>query len=106
MSIYPYDSRPGSAWMDEREQQTLAMVARQEETARKRRRDRFFEGEDLSIDHSWENKAEKGEDGEVPQFECGNCGRTGDQTEIIEAERRCGTGYGEWYCAHGHGCQK
>tara|TARA_R110002020_G_scaffold462812_1_gene682486 strand:+ start:322 stop:600 length:279 start_codon:yes stop_codon:yes gene_type:complete len=92
--------------MDEREQQTLAMVARQEEAARKRRLDRFFEGEDLSLDHSWENKPEKGEVKKPVTHECANCGLTAHHAEMQEAERRCGTGYGEWYCTDGNGCQK
>ena len=37
-------------------------------------------------------------------FECANCGREGDRYTLEEAMRRCGTGYGEWYCIEGDGC--
>lgn len=37
-------------------------------------------------------------------FECANCGREGDRYVMEEAMRRCGTGYGEWYCMEGEGC--
>jgi hypothetical protein len=36
--------------------------------------------------------------------ECANCGREGDLYTLEEARRRCGTGYGEWYCMEGEGC--
>ena len=36
---------------------------------------------------------------------CAACGREGDLYTLIEATRRCGTGYGEWYCMEGEGCQ-
>ena len=36
--------------------------------------------------------------------ECANCGREGDLYVMEEARRRCGTGYGEWYCMEGEGC--
>ena len=36
--------------------------------------------------------------------ECANCGREGDLYVMEEARRRCGTGYGEWYCIEGYGC--
>ena len=36
--------------------------------------------------------------------ECANCGREGDLYVMDEARRRCGTGYGEWYCIEGYGC--
>ena len=35
---------------------------------------------------------------------CANCGREGDLYTLEEARRRCGTGYGEWYCIEGYGC--
>ena len=38
------------------------------------------------------------------KFECANCGREGDRYVMEEAMRRCGTGYGEWYCIEGEGC--
>ncbi len=37
-------------------------------------------------------------------FECANCGKEGDRCELQEAFRNCGTGYGEWYCVEGEGC--
>ena len=37
-------------------------------------------------------------------FECANCGREGDRYVMEEAMRRWGTGYGEWYCIEGEGC--
>ena len=37
--------------------------------------------------------------------ECANCGRVGDLYVMEEAMRRCGTGYGEWYCMEGEGCR-
>ena len=43
---------------------------------------------------------------EPEKHECANCGRIGDASEVIEAVRRCGNGYGEWYCMPGTGCQK
>ena len=39
-------------------------------------------------------------------FECANCGREGDRYTLEQAMRRCGTGYGEWYCVEGEGCNK
>ena len=38
------------------------------------------------------------------EHECANCGREGDLYVMEEARRRCGTGYGEWYCIEGYGC--
>ena len=95
MSKYTYDSRPGSAWMDERE----------EELRQRMRRD-LWKDYDPTIDYSWENKAESWELEELEEYECGNCGRKGDETKVVEAVRRCGTGLGEWYCATGQGCEK
>ena len=93
--IYP-DQRPGSRYCDEADQRAILNQKKIEQ----RRAERLKADPD-----AWENMPEAWEAGELEQFECGNCGRTGDQTEIIEATRRCGTGYGEWYCAPGFGCQ-
>lgn len=39
-------------------------------------------------------------------FECANCGKEGNLYVLEESVRRCGTGYGEWYCVEGEGCNK
>ena len=39
------------------------------------------------------------------EFGCANCGRRGTRYELEESIRSCGTGYGEWYCIAGQGCQ-
>ena len=38
------------------------------------------------------------------QYQCANCGQTGNLYTLEEAARSCGTGYGEWYCIEGEGC--
>lgn len=95
MSVPYPDQRPGSAWFEARE-----------EMIRERNGREFWEDYDPSIDYSWENKAEPWELEEPDEYECGSCGRKGDQTQVVEAVRRCGTGLGEWYCAPGQGCEK
>ena len=114
MSVDKYrtDQRPGSAYCDEMDARAIRFQQYREAEATRAQSERAAEkakptrAERLKADpNAWENMAEAWEDGEPEQFECGNCGRTGDQGEIIEATRRCGTGYGEWYCAHGQGCQ-
>ena len=103
--IYP-DQRPGSAWFEEREQQTRDLIDRQNNCPRRAAKAERTRAEILRADpNAWENMAEPWEDEEPEQFECCNCGRTGEQTEVIEATRRWGTGLGEWYCARGQGCQ-
>jgi hypothetical protein len=41
----------------------------------------------------------------LEEYGCANCGRRGNLYELEEAIRSCGTGYGEWYCRNGTGCQ-
>jgi len=55
---------------------------------------------------AWETMAEPWETAEPVTQECANCGLTAHHAEMQEAKRRCGTGYGEWYCVDGHGCQE
>lgn len=97
--VYP-DQRPGSGYCNELDERAIRNEQRNQQKPKLTRAER------LRIDpDAWENMAEAWEDGEPEQFTCANCGRTGDQAEIIEATRRCGTGYGEWYCAPGFGCE-
>ena len=101
MSKYPYDSRPGSAWMDEREERAQRFATIQPTAPKPTRAERLKADPD-----AWETMAEPWETAEPVTHECANCGLTAHHSEMQEAERRCGTGYGEWYCAHGHGCQE
>jgi len=105
---YP-DQRPGSAWFEERERQTRMLIERQEERRRMaaQAKPKRTRAEILRADpDAWENMAESWELKRPEQYECGTCGRKGDETEVVEAVRRCGTGLGEWYCAPGQGCEE
>jgi len=101
-----HDSRPGSSWFEKREEATQQMIKRQEEATTAKPKPKPTRAERLKADpDAWENMAEAWELEEPEQFECCACGRKGDQTEIKESTRRCGTGLGEWYCVRGQGCQ-
>ena len=123
---YP-DQRPGSAWFEEREERTRRMMERQKRPSwRDLARDKgivaysfddYCEKLDAQRDddrmaqimHEAESKLTDAQLCGVPEpekHECANCGRIGDASEVIEAVRRCGNGYGEWYCMRGTGCQK
>ena len=103
---YP-DQRPGSNWFEERERNTRDLIDRQNNCPRRAANAERTRAEILRADpDAWENMAESWELKQPEQYECGNCGRKGDQTEVVEAVRRCGTGLGEWYCAPGQGCEK
>ena len=54
---------------------------------------------------AWETLPEAWEDGPERNESCAACGRVAHHSEMTEALRRCGTGYGEWYCNAGTGCQ-
>jgi ubiquitin len=84
---YP-DQRPGSGWFEERERRAEMLMQ--------------------NALHKAESKCTDAQLCGLPepeQHECANCGRTGPESIITEAKRKCGTGYGEWYCRAGLGCQ-
>lgn len=95
---YP-DQRPGSGWFEDRERR---QEIREEE--RERRAEMLMQ----NALHKAESKCTDAQLCGLPepeQHECANCGRTGPESIITEAKRKCGTGYGEWYCRTGLGCQ-
>ena len=109
--FYPWnqDTRPGSAYFEDREERTRALMARQ----KRRRRGRDEDDDDgaamAQALYELERKCTDAQLCGVPEPEthaCANCGRIGDESEVIEAKRACGTGYGEWYCMRGQGCQE
>ena len=89
---YP-DQRPGSPLCDEMDERALRL---------QKLKPAF-----VDLD-AWETKPECWEipEEEEEQCECASCGRQGHHSEFTEALRRCGDGYGEWYCNDGTGCQK
>jgi hypothetical protein len=122
---YP-DQRPGSGWFEDRERR---LEIREEERERRSWRDdardkgisaysfddyceklEALRDDDLMSQalHEAERKCTDAQLCGLPepeQHECANCGRTGPEEVITEAKRKCGTGYGEWYCRTGLGCQ-
>ncbi len=126
--FYPWnqDTRPGAAYFEDREERTRELMKRQkrrswrddardkgifaysfddymEKVAAQRDDDRMAQ-----IMHEAERKFTDAQLCGLPEPEthtCANCGRIGDDSEVIEAKRACGTGYGEWYCMRGQGCQ-
>ena len=127
--FYPWnqDTRPGAAYFEDREERTRELMKRQkrrswrddardkgifaysfddymEKLAAQRDDDRMAQ-----IMHEAERKFTDAQLCGVPEPEkhaCANCGRIGDDSEVIEAKCACGTGYGEWYCMRGQGCQE
>lgn len=96
---YP-DQRPGSGWFEERER-------RQE--IREEERERREELRRQKAQHEAESKLTDAQLCGLPEpekHECANCGTMGTEARLTEATRKCGTGYGEWYCRPGMGCQK
>ena len=110
MSDYPpnYSMRPGSAYMDEMEERSRRLA---EKPPRRSWRDDDDDDGDAMAQalYELERKCTDAQLCGVPEPEthaCANCGRIGDESEVIEAKRACGTGYGEWYCMRGQGCQE
>lgn len=104
--------RPGSGYFEEQEQRLQERIERQNRQARRRRwRDDDDDDGDAMAQALYEAER-KYTDAQlcgVPEPEthaCADCGRVGDDSEVIEAKRACGTGYGEWYCMRGQGCQE
>ena len=93
---YP-DQRPGSRLCDDMDDR----AKRNHENSHKRGTP-FKSSTDAD---AWEVLPEAWETGKESTNSCANCGRTGHHSEFTEALRRCGTGYGEWYCNDGTGCQ-
>ena len=95
--IYP-DQRPGSGYCNDLDERAIRNEKRAAEAVRLAR---------LLEETAWETKAECWEipEEEEEESNCANCGRVGHHSEFTEAVRRCGTGYGEWYCNDGTGCQ-
>jgi len=111
MNDYPsnYSMRPGSAHFEDREELTRDLMER------RRRRRRWRDDDDDDGDamaqalYEAERKCTDAQLCGVPEpetHECANCGRVGDDSQVIELKRACGTGYGEWYCMPGQGCQE
>ena len=103
------DQRPGSGWFEDREERTRELIKRQER--RRRWRDDDDDDGDAMAQalYEAERKCTDAQLCGVPEpetHECANCGTMGTDAEITEATRKCGTGYGEWYCRPGMGCQK
>tara|TARA_R110002020_G_scaffold32996_2_gene101031 strand:+ start:2040 stop:2330 length:291 start_codon:yes stop_codon:yes gene_type:complete len=83
-----FDQRPGSSWFEEKERRTEMLMQ--------------------NALHKAESKSTDAQLCRLPEpelYECANCGKTGTESMIEEAKRKCGTGYGEWYCRSGFGCQ-
>ena len=123
---YP-DQRPGSGWFEERERRA---EIREEESERRSWRDdardkgiraysfddyceklEAMRDDDLMAQamHEAERKCTDAQLCGLPEpdtHECANCGTMGTEARLTEATRKCGTGYGEWYCRPGMGCQK
>ena len=129
MSDYPphYSMRPGSAYMDEIEERSRRLAEKPPRRSwRDDARDKGISAysfddymyklearrDDDRMDqimHEAESKFTDAQLCGLPEPEthaCANCGRIGDESEVVEAKRACGTGYGEWYCMRGQGCQE
>ena len=127
--FYPWneDMRPGSAFFEEKQRRAQELQKRPKRRSwRDDARDKgivAYSFDDYmdkveaqrdndrmaQIMHEAERKYTDAELCGLPDPEkhaCANCGRIGDESEVIEAKRACGTGYGEWYCMRGQGCQK
>lgn len=125
--MYP-DQRPGSAWFEEREEQTRQLMARQEEkretwrdkAARLGINARSFDDlnekiayEDdqckmAQIEHETESKLTDAQLAGVPEpaiFTCSFCGYEGTEADLIEPPKLNGGGLGEWVCRVGVGCR-
>jgi len=104
----PYtDQRPGSDFCDRKDEKAQRLA--QQDRRRRWRDDDDDDGDAMAQAlYEAERKCTDAQLCGVPepeQHECANCGKTGPEEVITEAKRKCGTGYGEWYCRSGLGCQ-